>query len=762
MKKFNKLTRRITLSALAALTFGGIALSTTYALFTSEATTDVSVSTGKVKVSTQINDDVKLYSLNGTTDDSVLIESKTAFTGGGTFKYDNDKGTITLDKFLPGDKVEFSITAKNESNVNIKYRTVLKTVEDNGLFQGLVVKINDVEYDGSTTVSNYEALDAGADFTTTKYNFSIELPKTAGNEYQEKKCTVSFKIEAIQGNAKAENPDQTKYEIYTPLDLAAFAKKVNNNAALPFTKAILMNDIDMTGIKYVSPNYAMPVDKLAQFEFDGQGYTISHFAPSEADDGSNNKYIGLIGKVGVGKVYVHNVKFDDVTMKGDFTTAKKPHLGAGTVVGLTDAGASELKIENIQLNGGVNISDVKYAGGIVGYTSCTTTIDNYAYQSDTASLSISGYTAGGVIGQVGGKETTLKNIKFESEVLVNGSHREGGLIGAGSGANIAITCDTDYVKKYVKISEKADTDRGMYIGLHTNKTIEGVKYSTTINGTPYYTASSSDELNGIVIQDKTKAAIVEIGEGTYNGYSADFKSVTGGVKVVGRGEKNNIVWIQALESNTGNCGYSFDGTKVQMENLTLTVSESAKGYYTGFPQASSTSFNNVKILVDHDGGAMGYWGDGAVEFTNCEFNSLGASESNIFTYGGKSFTFKGCTFLSDETALKLYRNTVTDSSYVDVNIIVNGCVFDNKHGSQFTGDKNYKSAIQVACDKNGDMIRYKVVVNNSTVSGNYAEGLYQKWIGARYANCNGQNATVNSNNLTFTLDGTTPTLVWGN
>ncbi len=511
-----KMTKRIVLSALVALTFGSVAAGTTYALFTSEATTNVSVSTGKVKVDTSLsNDSIQLSSLDSTTD-AIKDLDKTArtFTNGGSFSYDDETGAITLDKFTPGDKVEFTINAKNSSTVNIKYRTVLKVLSDNGLFQGLKVTVNDEEYDGSTTYSNYEILTANTDFTTTEYKFSIELPKEAGNEYQEKSCKITFNIEAIQGNAAVKDPDQTVYQIYTPLDLAAFAKKANANT-LTANKVILMNDIDMNGIKYVSPHL------MNSIEFDGNSKTIKNFAPSVHAIGTN-LCAGLIGQP-ASSTTIHDVTFDSAKIAGTtkFGT-KDPAINAGIVVGYIDHQDS-VTISNVSVKDS-SVSNVKYAGGIVGFASSDKlTIKDAAVENSK----FEGYTAGGVIGQVGGGNATINGVTGK-DVSVRGYSKEGGIVGAVSGATLAITYDA--TKYNSTISNEAEKNSGNIVGLSINTTSTAVTSNTTVNGYPYFSISNDAELQKLKINDadKTKLNIIEIGKGTYNGYSASLTGVTGG------------------------------------------------------------------------------------------------------------------------------------------------------------------------------------------------------------------------------------------
>lgn len=724
MKKMTKCGKSILLSALAAMAFGGIAVGTTYALFTSEAKTDVTVTSGKVSISTSV-EDIKLYSLNETSGETELINSQTTFTNGGSFAYDSTTGGIALDKFTPGDKVEFTIKAVNDSNVNIKVRSVMKTLSDNGLIDGLVVTINGEVYDGSTTVSEYVSVAKDAELPTSEYKFSIELPADKGNQYQDKTCELSFKLEAVQGNAKVEDVDDSTYAIYTSTDLTALAKKANAGT-YNYDKVILMNDIDMDGVNYVSPTFGT-YDKL---EFDGNGKTIKNLTASVGTDGIN-PIAGLIGHAAK-ETTIYNVSFENAKIEGT-TEVEDPAICAGIVVGYTDNGKlGGLSIKNVSVKNS-SVSKVKWAGGIIGYTSAPdVTLSDITLEN----VSVSSYTCGGLIGQIGGMNTTINGVKG-SGVTVDGIKREGGMVGAVSGASLDVTYDE--TKYSSTLSEEAIANRGSVAGL--------TGANTMVNGKHYYTANSDAELKALAQLSNDKASIIEIGAGTYNGYSlTTTKNISAGVEIVGRGDKNKVKWIQATENNNNDAGYSFQGSKLTMKNLTLT--STANGYYTGFPHVTGADFEDVKILVDHEGGAMGYWGDGDVSFTNCEFDSTNGEESNMYAYGGKNFTFKGCDFTSDETAIKLYREVATAETNVDV--LIDDCTFNNVHNVAWDETKTYKTALQLDSNSSSDMIHYNIVMNNSTVSGNYSSGIltgvYKGLIGVRTV------ANIKARNATLTID----------
>lgn len=195
MKKKTLLTSILTIVMCLCLSVGG-----TFALFTSESKVDVSVTSGKVKVIANVDETSvhtkKLY------DADYTQGANNTYEGVATF---NEEG-LTLKKFIPGDGIKFNIIVKNESNVTVKYRTIISCGNDNGLFSGLNVSISDNQcYNGVTLVSNWAELAVGANDAIVPV--TIELPETAGNDYQDKTCTISYKVEAIQGNANVANVD---------------------------------------------------------------------------------------------------------------------------------------------------------------------------------------------------------------------------------------------------------------------------------------------------------------------------------------------------------------------------------------------------------------------------------------------------------------------------------------------------------------------------------------------------------------------------
>ena len=208
----NKKTKRgIILTSLASIAFAGSLLAgSTYALFTSESTTNIAVTSGKVDVVATIDkDSLATYSgenLTGNAEADVdKIKPTKDIDGGTNGKFITggtatiDGGDLKLDKMVPGDKVTFTINVKNNSTVKVKYRTVFKKSADDGLFEKLKVTVDDVVFTGSENKNGiYRNLLPETDPEAIKV--SVELPSDVDN-CQGTSCTLTNVVEAIQGNA---------------------------------------------------------------------------------------------------------------------------------------------------------------------------------------------------------------------------------------------------------------------------------------------------------------------------------------------------------------------------------------------------------------------------------------------------------------------------------------------------------------------------------------------------------------------------------
>ena len=407
MKKKTKLS--LVLSSLAIMAVAGATMAGgTYALFTSESKVNIAVNSGKVEVVATI-DDFKTYSgkdLTGNVDTDELEETtvKGTFTNGGTAKLEEDNKTLTLDKMTPGDKVEFSIKVKNNSNVKTKYRTVIKRKDNDGLFEGLKITIGEdttsQSFYGFTSTSKYKDLEVSSEEETIKV--TLELPSDRGNEYQDKKCTLEYSVDAIQSNAKAEDPSDTVLSLYDKYDLIALSKYAsefyNSSSSLYTYRTFkLENDLDMSGVDFQPirfTNWGVPLT------FEGNEKTISNLTVDVYDSAENQEagYAGLFAS-GHG-LTVNNLTIDKANIKGTSHVGGIVGHGYGFKINKCTVKNSTIVSKAKMYSGKTSYDDGDKAGAIAGYC------DEIACEIKNCIVSdctVKGYRdVGGILGCIAG------------------------------------------------------------------------------------------------------------------------------------------------------------------------------------------------------------------------------------------------------------------------------------------------------------------------------------------------------------------------
>ena len=185
-----------------ALCFSLIAGST-FALFTSESKVDVTATSGTVNVSAAIDEASLVLSSMG------VDQPADKFELGGTAAFDTSS-KLTLTNMVPGDAVRFNIVVTNTSNVDVQYR-VKWAVE--GELMGALVGTADGNRIG-TSIAAWQAWPE-ADADVKEIAVAVELPVGVGNEYQNKTASISFVVEAIQGNAEVFNDTNAEVTVGT-------------------------------------------------------------------------------------------------------------------------------------------------------------------------------------------------------------------------------------------------------------------------------------------------------------------------------------------------------------------------------------------------------------------------------------------------------------------------------------------------------------------------------------------------------------------
>lgn len=650
MNKKLLLSSLMSIAMLASITTGA-----TYALFTAEDTVNVNVTAGRVNVTARV---LETFSIKSLDTELVEVKGEGTFSSGGKVTVDS-QGNITLDRIVPGDRVEFTIDVVNDSNVDVNYRSILTATGGLELYSGLVVTIDEAVYNGMTAYSKWEYLKPGKGSRQVKV--TIELPKEAGNEYQNLSTSIHYTVSALQGNAeivKEENADENTTFIYSETDFRLFAMSVNNGETYKGKTVKLMSNIDLANKEWTPIGNA---NNKFQGTFNGQNFPISNLNVGE----STLSDVGLFGFTTGGSiknVHVHNADVDG-------------RYNVGVIAGTPYTST----YENIKVTGDVTVDGFAYVGGLFGknvyanVNNLTVDVTEKSYVNANSVGNEKTYRTyvGGVMGFVGEGSHVISNVTSNIDVL--GSTVDvGGITGIAHYGNTFENCvSSGDVTIYSYGDEGDQYEIGGIAGVWNNGgsdvTINNCKFTGTLKA-----INSNDEVfkgsffnNGLVgkaynntgtgkliINNKEQAntltALVRVLESlnagetftlesditgdaaSSSGYGATGISVKG-IEFDGNGHtltvnKANSTWDSVI-STTG-------GT---IKNIT--VSGAMRGIF--MPGASAdliidnVTFENVIYTFNSDAGSKDY----SVTVKNSRLNGW-TSFSNCH----KSVDFENCSF----------------------------------------------------------------------------------------------------------------------
>ncbi len=584
----------------------------TFALFTSESKVNIAVTSGTVNVTATIDQNsVETKKLGA----DYTAGANNMFEGVANF----DQDGLALSKFMPGDGIKFNIVVKNNSDVTIKYRTIIICENDDGLFSGLEMKIgSDQKYNGVSYVAKWATLDVGS--ADAIIPVVVELPKEAGNVYQGKTCTVSYKVEAVQGNAETQDPADNTFYIYTANDLVnAFANLKAGNVLE------INNDIDMTG-KTITP-----VTGNKAFTMHGNGHTISNLESTEP-----SLFVAHSGS----SAYV----FDGLNLENCSVSSTTNY--AALFVGDGDT-ADAITITDCHVKD-CTVQSAKYASAFIGYTAgwdvqndgpvySDITIDNC---SVTGGSITGGGSVGAAIAHAGGNVDTTNIIKnFNvSGVALNGEDDE----------HTGVIVGTAHVGKTIINNATYSSVTGNYNVAHPlfGRFVSGTTGVLTIDGKRI---AVDDNSLSIALNDATVMTII-LETGEYG--VVDVKGV------------NRVLTIQANEGAgvklAGINGQSNSTTTaLTIKNVTIDNSLQTAGWYTGTSQnmkpcvgvwGGDYTFEGCTFYVTGESGAetgiMSWWttNHGTMNFTDCTFNGGNSSARAMQIYGNYDLNVTDCTF----------------------------------------------------------------------------------------------------------------------
>ena len=195
---------------------------------------------------------------------------------------------------------------------------------------------------------------------------------------------------------------------------------------------------------------------------------------------------------------------------------------------------------------------------------------------------------------------------------------------------------------------------------------------------------------------------IKLGEGVYSlGGTENTQKVTDkSLTFVGKGPDKTKWKIQAPQAPygaDGYCNYSFDGSdSITFQDMTVIGSVYPNGTIKAEDTQGYVRVKNITLKDCVFNGRADYWGYTSTTFDNVTFNAPGTTESEIndtnyslWTYTGKTYTFRDCTFNSTGKTINVYRHV--DPGY-DVTVNFENCTVNSNFA---TSAKVSKTALSI-------------------------------------------------------------------
>ena len=195
-------------------------------------------------------------------------------------------------------------------------------------------------------------------------------------------------------------------------------------------------------------------------------------------------------------------------------------------------------------------------------------------------------------------------------------------------------------------------------------------------------------------------ATITLGEGVYSLGDTKQKVTKKSLTFVGKGPDKTTWKIQAPQAPygaDGYCDYSFDGSNsITFQDMTLIGSVYPDGTIKAEDTQGYVRVQNITLKDCVFNGRADYWGYTSTTFDNVTFNAPGTTESGIsstnyslWTYTGKTYTFRDCTFNSTGKTINVYRQG--DPGY-DVTVNFENCTVNSNFA---TSAKVSKTALSI-------------------------------------------------------------------
>ncbi len=677
--------KKLLLSILSIVMCFSLITGATFALFTSESTVNVAVTSGKVKVVATAENFVTysgVYNEETEKYDSVKQNGLNFALGGNVI---NDGNTVSINKILPMDKVTFDLRITNNSDVVVKYQTAITFIEGAELFEGLKITIGEDEYDGLNRYTKWTVLEPESEDIIVPV--VIELPYEAGNEFQGLTTKIAYTVNAVQGNANVQDPfvltyndgNETKKESFVD-----FAQALNRYNTLKIGGDYTIKIAD--GTYY---NTAVTIEQFKDRTLTIQGSDNVVFVNK-----SNTPVIFIDGNSNYDTLAlaINNVNFE---LEGENTYAVQ--FGSGSNYRY----ASEITFTGCDFYG-VNGTGIAVQSGNdcsaknIKFENCTAKNIETFITAYVDGLTVSNCVVSNVNkfvnNQVGAGHTTISNC----QVTIDGEDADYGVRVKTPKLNvidseITLVSKQDYSTAAVVVrSASTVTIMGSTLTASLAQGVNGFACQiceategiASITTDKDYTLCVGYEKYIISIKDYDKATdTITTRDGSYIFNVAGLKElatqVNNGNKFSGKTIKlladidlNNEEWTPIGNSSAVFDG-DFDGQNHTISNLKVTKNDRA-GLFGAIQVGvvKNVNINNAEIKSNHYAGALVAWG--YVDVDNCHVTNVTVecSPINSDDNGDKAgalvgWTGEGCSSITNCTV-----TNSTVSGYRDVGGVV--------------------------------------------------------------------------------------------
>lgn len=742
----------------------------TMALFTSESKVNIAVTSGKVEVVASLgNTEFKSLDTNWAT-----FTSNATFTAGGTVVIASGTEpvaeTVTLSNIVPGDGVKFNVNITNNSNVIIKYRTVITNTSatDPILFDALEITVNNEKYIGAAATP-WSTLEAGVNGTAIPV--SVVFPESvSGAEYMNKTCGFTIAVQAIQGNA--DTVDEVFAQEDATVDAATSTTTADTtvgnvggtNATVPAGTKLNAGETTLTlnvteasagdtgAFTFGEESVALNVE-IPEVAADNTGViivTLKGYFPHKPvsivmfHEGVMMTPVATLAEVDAADEYFYNSTTGDVVFATDdfsnFTAVENVKI-VTTEKELYDVAFSQNRKYNNVHNVVVanNITLTKKIQVADGRGDLTIDLNGNTITAEMADDMFLAYSALTV------KNGTLQATKAISNgkgaitlenVTVNVGKLGTSLFNGGYSltlTNVKVNVENFKVNGGALISNNAATK-----AVFTNTTFN-VGLDTTYKA--YFVNRSADN----VTMTGCTFNIVDA-----NGYLYDVVRVVdeyvadklgfakSNKRVITTAEEFEEAAELAVDGDTIQLGYgTYDLPAAKVAGKTLTIRgcgdetklDFTKAYNVG---GASLTFENLYIEGKNSNTGNGYGiqhTEGEIKYVNCTINNCFTNEFNgtavydgctftgsyyVWTYSLKAATFTNCTFdRTDSRAILVYSHGNNP-----INVVVENCTF-KAADKGYTGTGAWTAAVEVDTT-NIKTAGTTVTINDSTADANYS------------------------------------------